>query len=99
MLPLSILTRLRNHAVASDTAALKQGRDAYRRDRDLPKLLPLLSPEATPAGHIRAHLRAALAKERRLGAEGHWRYDLTRHKLLAAALAGEMQAAKNKRRP
>jgi hypothetical protein len=63
---------------------------SYRRQRDLPRLLPLWPHEvatATLGEHARllARLRRALRIERRRGLSGHWAYDLARHAQLLRA--------------
>lgn len=76
-------------------AMTRAGAKAYRRARDLPRLLPLWPHEITdesPAGGRRlvARLRKALAGERRRGRAGHWTYDLNRHIALLSAYKGEL---------
>lgn len=69
--------------------------NAYRRDRDLPRLLPL-TPAHVQAGLLRddrrvvALIKQALMRERRRGVEGHWSYDVARHRLLLIALRCEL---------
>lgn len=67
---------------------------AYRRTRDLPKLIALWPRElgdGSPAGRekILAKLREALRAERMRGRAGHWAYDLARHAQLLAAYKAE----------
>ena len=71
------------------------GAECYRRDRDLPRVLPLLpdeiadeSPET--ARRIIDELRRALSSERRRARAAHWTYDLNRHLALLSAYKGEM---------
>lgn len=95
LIPPAILRRIRHHAWASADADLAHRRAGYRRDRDLPRLLPMLPGEAPLAqAALIERLKRALQRERRLGAAGHWAYDLVRHRLLAAALAAESLAVK-----
>jgi hypothetical protein len=66
----------------------------YRRDRDLPSLLPLWPHEmqiACLADHARllARMRRALRAERQRGIAGHWTYDLARHSRLLRAYRAE----------
>lgn len=68
--------------------------NAYERNRDLPRLVPLWPSELktdTRADHLRllACLRRALRLERQRGLAGHWAYDLTRHALLLRAYREE----------
>lgn len=70
---------------------------AYRRERDLPRLLPLWPRELlteSSADHLRllARLRSALRVERRRGLSGHWAYDLARHAQLLRAYRCETAA-------
>lgn len=56
----------------------------YRRERDLPRLIPVGPRELilnSVADHARlvAKLRTALRRERQRGAAGHWTYDVARH--------------------
>lgn len=75
-------------------AVIRAGVEAYRRERMLPRLLPL-GPEAiadtSPAGRRRvvALLARALRGERQRGRAGHWSYSLDRHIGLAQAMAAE----------
>lgn len=69
----------------------------YRRDRDLPALLPLWPHEmqiASLADHARllARMRRALRVERQRGIAGHWTYDLARHSRLLCAYRAETTA-------
>jgi hypothetical protein len=69
----------------------------YRRERDLPALLPLWPHEmqiASPADHARllARMRRALRVERQRGIAGHWTYDLARHARLLRAYRAETTA-------
>ncbi len=76
-------------------AMTRAGAKAYRRARDLPRLLPLWPHEIadeSPEGGRRlvVRLRKALAGERRRGRAGHWTYDLNRHIALLSAYKGEL---------
>ncbi len=73
------------------------GAAAYRRDRMLPRLLPLAVgrlPLREPArtGAILIRLARGLRAERRLGRAGHWTYDVNRHIALAQAFRAERLA-------
>ncbi|MEO8421436.1 MAG: hypothetical protein ABI457_09600 [Hyphomicrobium sp.] len=79
-----------------DTIAVKRhtAPAPYRRDRDLPALLPLWPHEmqiANLAEHARllARMRRALRVERQRGIAGHWTYDLARHSRLLCAYRAE----------
>lgn len=69
------------------------GREAYRRETALPRLLPPIPPEiAADAGAGRwivARLARALRAERTRGRAGHWSYDLNRHIALHQAYEAE----------
>jgi len=85
---------MHSHAQTSVTAMLRNGSEHYRRERDLPRILPgycadLSQLPATADPDLLARLHRALTRERRLGATRHWSYDLTLHKLLVLALAAE----------
>lgn len=74
---------------------VEAGAAAYRRSRDLPKLIPLWPHELgdrTPEGcrRVLAKLRTALRAERRRASSGHWSYDLNRHLGLISAYKGEL---------
>jgi hypothetical protein len=67
----------------------------YDRDRDLPRLLPLMVGEldvAAVSGQaaLIERLRDALRKERMRGRHGHWSYDVGRHAALLQAYRCEM---------
>ena len=68
---------------------------AYCRERDLPRILPLwpaelADPSADAQRRLIVKLRRALREERRRGLAGHWAYDLARHAALhRAELAAE----------
>ena len=69
----------------------------YVRDRDLPRLLPMLPDEAainSLADHAKlvGMLRRALRIERRRGLAGDWTYDLARHAHLLEAYRIELDA-------
>ncbi|HEX9751844.1 MAG TPA: hypothetical protein VGA46_00150 [Methyloceanibacter sp.] len=73
----------------------KAGAVAYKRARDLPKLIALWPHELdddSPEGrrHMLAKLRSALRAERRRALSGHWSYDLNRHLGLLSAYKGEL---------
>jgi hypothetical protein len=60
------------------------GAVAYKRARDLPRLIALWPNELdghSPEGrrHMLEKLRSALRAERRRALSGHWSYDLNRH--------------------
>ena len=66
----------------------------YSRERDLPRLLPLLAddlpPENEPAGAaLLGLLRRALRRERNRSLQGHWTYDPARHAALVHAYRHE----------
>lgn len=70
------------------------GRHAYERARDLPRLIPLWPHEIEPAdlaAHalLLARMRRALRIERQRGLSGHWTYDLARHSRLLQAYRAE----------
>jgi len=80
-----------HRAVAGTVAA---GVEPYRRDRHLPRLIPLTPkeladtrPEARRA--ILTRLARALRAEGNRGRAGHWTYDLNRHIGLKQAYAAE----------
>jgi hypothetical protein len=71
------------------------GAAAYRRARDLPKLIPLWPHELDDRSEegcrrVLAKLRSALRAERRRALSGHWSYDLNRHLGLLSAYKGEL---------
>lgn len=66
----------------------------YDRARDLPRLLPVWPHEIddhSPTGTARLIrvLQRALRRERQRGLDGHWSYDLARHRALLAAYNAE----------
>jgi hypothetical protein len=70
-------------------------RDDYCRERDLPRLVPILSEDldtATPQQHqaLLSLLRRALRAERRRAKSGDWSYDLGRHAALLVAYRHEL---------
>lgn len=74
------------------------GARAYRRERDLPRLIALWPREIedeSPEGSLRilTMLRRALRAERRRGLAGHWSYDLNRHLGLLSAYRAELARA------
>lgn len=85
------------HAVRPRAAATVDAltRNApYRRERDLPRVLPVGPDEVADSSlsgrrRILARLASALRAERRLGRAGHWTYDLNRHIALAQAYESE----------
>lgn len=86
-------TALKIRAWATVDVMLARGAARYRREQDLPRLLPGLMAEAAltgvEPGDIIARLKEALARERALGQRGHRAYNLTRHMALAQALRAE----------
>ena len=88
---------LRIRAWATVDTMVARGAARYRRERDLPRLLPKLAAEAALAGtepaDIVARLKEALARERALGQRGHRAYNLTRHMALTQALKAECRQA------
>jgi hypothetical protein len=81
------------------------GRRRYDRARDLPRLLALWPHEiddCSPTGraHLISVLQRALRRERQRGLDGHWAYDLARHRaLLAAALAEHAEPRRHRPKP
>lgn len=78
------------------------GTSRYLRQRDLPRLLPLLASECRAtslAEHERlvAMLRRALRAERLRGVAGEWSYDLGRHARLLEAYRIEREALRSHR--
>jgi hypothetical protein len=78
-------------------AATQMGKSTYRRERHLPRLLPLAAEEIadeSSAGRRRILLRLAraLRSERARARGGHWTYDLNRHLALSQAYAAEAEA-------
>lgn len=70
---------------------------AYDRQRDLPRLLPVMSDDIsgqTPVvfARLMAMLRRALRAERVRARAGHWTYDPGRHAALLRAFRCERQA-------
>lgn len=84
---------LRLRAWAAVDAVVARGAGRYRREKDLPRLLPRLAADAALDGKapaaIVAHLKQALLRERTLGQRGHRSYNLVRHMALAQALKAE----------
>ncbi len=83
---------------------LAAGVDAYRRDRHLPRLLPVGPEEigdlsSSGRKRILAHLARALRAERNRGRVGHWTYDLNRHIALAQAYESERRLLKQEPPP
>jgi hypothetical protein len=71
-------------------------RDEYCRERDLPRLVPVLAADLdTPTPQeqqaLLALLRRALRAERRRARAGDWSYDLRRHAALLAAYRHELE--------
>jgi len=90
-------TKVDPRTSSSDASVPAQGYRRYRRERDLPSLLPLWPHELqTQSGddHLRllARLRSALRVERRRGLGGHWAYDIARHAQLLRAYRCETAA-------
>jgi hypothetical protein len=70
------------------------GAEDYRRERHLPRLLPLMPSEIADQSvamrrWIVARLARALRGERARGRAGHWTYDLNRHIALNQAYVAE----------
>jgi|CXWL01.1.fsa_nt_gi hypothetical protein len=83
---------------ARPTAGPGLGPPAYRRDRDLPRLIALWPAELEEAQRggnaaIIVKIKRALRAERRRGVAGHWTYDLARHHQLLDALKAEIALA------
>ena len=79
--------------------AIADGAGDYRRERHLPRLLPLMPSEiadesASMRRRIVARLARALRAERTRGRAGHWTYDLNRHMALCQAYAAERRLLK-----
>ena len=88
-------TRQRSAARRIFGPMAEAGAAAYKRARDLPKLIALWPHELddlSPEGHRRvlSKLRSALRAERRRALSGHWSYDLNRHLGLLSAYKGEL---------
>jgi len=71
------------------------GAVAYKRARDLPKLIALWPHELDDHSlegrrRMLTKLRSALRAERRRALSGHWSYDLNRHLGLLSAYKGEL---------
>jgi hypothetical protein len=82
----------------------KARRDDYRRERDLPRLVPLLSEDLSVSNRERhrallALLRRALRAERRRAKAGDWSYDLGRHAALLAAYRHELDLWRRSAQP
>ena len=88
--------------------ALQRGKttslsDTTTRVRDLAHLLPLWTVELndmSPAGRLKilVKLRRALRTERLNGTNGHWSYDLARHKALLDAYRREVDFVRSQNR-
>ena len=88
-------TRQRSAARRIFGPMAEAGAAAYKRARDLPKLIALWPHELddhSPEGRRRvlSKLRSALGAERRRALSGHWSYDLNRHLGLLSAYKGEL---------
>jgi hypothetical protein len=73
---------------------VETGAEDYRRERHLPRLLPLMPAEVADTSTamrrtIVARLARALRAERARGRAGHWTYDLNRHIALSQAYTAE----------
>lgn len=78
--------------------ATSAGNTVYERVRDLPSLIPLWPSEVADTSlegrlKLMAALRKALRAERLRGLQGHWSYDLARHRALLAAYRQETKEA------
>jgi hypothetical protein len=82
-------------AVSRTVAA---GREAYDRERHLPRIIPVGPEELADRSEqgrtlILRKLARALRAERNRGRAGHWTYDLNRHIALSQAYAAERGGA------
>jgi hypothetical protein len=89
-----LTSALRPAAANAIRASISQGIQTYRRETDLPRLIPIdparlanLDQETHRA--ILARLARALRGERNRGRAGHWTYDLNRHIALRQAYEAE----------
>lgn len=78
-------------------------RRPYDRQRDLPRLVPVLaedigSPDLQHRLRIVAMLRRALRAERARARAGHWTYDPARHAALIRAFTLEQRSLKTRER-
>lgn len=72
----------------------------YRRERDLPRLLPLSGIHGSSGSDHRDIVKALLQKlrvERQRGRAGHWSYDLNRHIALWQAFMAEHRSLHQRR--
>jgi hypothetical protein len=74
------------------------GREAYDRERHLPRIIPIGPAELADRSEkgrilILRKLARALRAERNRGRAGHWTYDLNRHIALSQAYAAERGCA------
>ena len=81
-------------AAGAMSRAIAAGREAYDRERHLPRIIsvgPGELTDRTEAGRalILRKLARALRAERNRGRAGHWTYDLNRHIALNQAYAAE----------
>jgi hypothetical protein len=97
--------RLQSGARKAIEGAVRAGAEAYRRERDLPRLVRI--EPRTPGTEtiadvetIVARLERALRAERNRARSGHWTYDLNRHIALRQAHLAETErlAASRKKR-
>lgn len=96
--------RLAARAAAAMDALVAGAGEPYRRERDLPRVLPVGSAEIadmSPAAlrRIVARLASALRAERTRGRAGHWCYDLNRHIALAQVYESERRLLAGKPPP
>lgn len=96
------MSDLRSRLSHDDTTCLagrvRPGEPAYRRERDLPRLIAIWPQELAAAQRadnaaIVAKIKRALRTERQRGIAGHWTYDLARHYQLLEALKAETASA------
>lgn len=76
---------------------IRDGMEAYVRERMLPRLIPVGPDEIADASRdgrlvILRRLAVALRGERTRGRAGHWSYSLDRHIGLVQAMAAERRA-------
>jgi hypothetical protein len=78
--------------------AVAAGREAYDRERHLPRIIAVGPSEVADRSEqgqalILRKLARALRAERNRGRAGHWTYDLNRHIALSQAYAAERGSA------
>jgi len=91
-------------ATAAMDALVVAAGTPYRRERDLPRVLPIgpdeLADVSTSARRrILGRLASALRAERIRGRAGHWCYDLNRHIALAQVYESERRLLSGKPPP